>query len=77
MVVASEILQTEICVGVPHESRKWEILRVEYILAAFAFPMIALRMISRIVIARKVWWDDWMIIFCAVGVVLELTYLLH
>ncbi|XMA11261.1 hypothetical protein WAI453_004052 [Rhynchosporium graminicola] len=60
---ATQILQEKICVGVPFESRKTELLRAEFLLAAITYPIIILRMISRVWVARKVWWDDWMIVF--------------
>ncbi|KUJ09950.1 uncharacterized protein LY89DRAFT_723801 [Mollisia scopiformis] len=69
LITATEVLQSEICITFPKESRKAEILRVEVIIAAFAFPMIALRLISRTWVARRLWWDDWMIVICALFMV--------
>ncbi|KAG4441856.1 hypothetical protein IFR05_002657 [Cadophora sp. M221] len=60
------ILQESVCKGVPVPSRQWEVSRAVIILAAFTYPVIILRFISRMVIARKVWWDDWTILACVV-----------
>ncbi|KAH6700010.1 hypothetical protein BKA61DRAFT_706227, partial [Leptodontidium sp. MPI-SDFR-AT-0119] len=59
------ILQEGICKGVPVSSQQAEVRRVAIILAAFTYPIIILRFISRAIIARKVWWDDWTILACA------------
>ena len=68
MVVATQISQDEICLGVPYPSRQVEIIRAEIILAAFAFPIVGLRLISRIWVAHRLWWDDWMIILATVSI---------
>jgi hypothetical protein len=65
---AIEILQNEICSGVLYPSRKVEIIRAEIILAGFTFPIIILRLISRVWVAHRLWWDDWMVIIAAVSV---------
>lgn len=70
-VVATNILQTQICLGVPHESREAYIIRAEIILAAFTYPIIILRFVSRIWVARRVWWDDWMILIAAVSEIIQ------
>ncbi|CZT52440.1 uncharacterized protein RSE6_13775 [Rhynchosporium secalis] len=63
---AAHILQDQLCLGVPPlESRETEIIRGQYLLAAFTFPIVILRMISRIWVARRVWWDDWMVVIAA------------
>ncbi|KAH7411240.1 hypothetical protein BKA64DRAFT_377076 [Cadophora sp. MPI-SDFR-AT-0126] len=62
-ITASEIFREQLCKDVPYPSRSSEIVRAEIILAAFTFPMIALRLISRVWIAQRVWWDDWMVLF--------------
>lgn len=67
MSVASEILRDELCLEVPQPSRSAEIVRTEIILTAITFPIIALRLISRVWVARKVWWDDWMVVAAAVS----------
>ncbi|KAK0105449.1 hypothetical protein ONS95_004184 [Cadophora gregata] len=60
------ILQEGVCKGVPVPSRQAELRRAAIILAAFTYPIIVLRFISRVIIARKVWWDDWTILACVV-----------
>ncbi|KAL2062454.1 hypothetical protein VTL71DRAFT_6720 [Oculimacula yallundae] len=60
------ILQEGICKGIPAPSREAEIRRAVIILAAFTYPVVILRFISRILIARKIWWDDWLILACVV-----------
>ncbi|KAL2071931.1 hypothetical protein VTL71DRAFT_13166 [Oculimacula yallundae] len=62
---ATHILQDQLCLSVPFESRKVEIIRAQYLLAGFTYPIIILRMISRIWIAQRVWWDDWMVVIAA------------
>lgn len=61
------ILQTEVCNGVPQPSRSDYVVRTSVILAAVTFTIIILRFISRLVIARRVWWDDWTIGLAAVS----------
>ncbi|CZS98261.1 uncharacterized protein RCO7_08933 [Rhynchosporium graminicola] len=56
------ILQEEICKGIPQSSRQVEVRRAVIILAAFTYPIIILRFVSRIIVARKIWWDDWLIL---------------
>ncbi|PMD24451.1 hypothetical protein NA56DRAFT_740853, partial [Hyaloscypha hepaticicola] len=58
-IVAAETLQNDLCAGAPQESRSAEILRDGIIIPAFTFPFIILRLISRIWVTKKVWWDDW------------------
>ncbi|KAE9365087.1 hypothetical protein N431DRAFT_353714, partial [Stipitochalara longipes BDJ] len=65
-MVATQVSQDEICLGVPYPSRQVEIIRAEIILAAFAFPIVGLRLISRIWVAHRLWWDDWMVIIATV-----------
>jgi hypothetical protein len=64
-IVAAEILQNDLCSGVPQESRSAEIVRDMGIIAAFTFPFIILRLISRVWVTKRVWWDDWAVIFAA------------
>ncbi|CZR70002.1 uncharacterized protein PAC_19903 [Phialocephala subalpina] len=68
-IVVSEIIRNQLCKGVAHKSRSTEIVRAEIILAAFTFPMIALRLISRVWVAQRVWWDDWMVLLAAMFIV--------
>lgn len=54
------------CKGVPQPSRSGEVKRVAIIVAAFGFPMVILRLVSRY-ISSKLWWDDWVIVAAAVS----------
>ncbi|KAH8787231.1 hypothetical protein BGZ57DRAFT_134326 [Hyaloscypha finlandica] len=65
-MIATQIFQDEICLGAPFPSRQAEIIRAEIILAVFTFPIVILRLISRVWIAHKLWWDDWMVILATV-----------
>ncbi|PBP18828.1 hypothetical protein BUE80_DR010471 [Diplocarpon rosae] len=60
------ITQNHVCNGVPQPSRGPAILRSAILLAAFTYPVVILRFISRVIIARKVWWDDWTILMTAI-----------
>lgn len=53
------IMQTEICPGVPQPSRGPEIARNAVVLATILFPIVCLRITSRLVITHRLWWDDW------------------
>jgi hypothetical protein len=44
-----------------------EIIRTEIILATFTFPIVILRLVSRVWIAHRLWWDDWMVVLATVG----------
>lgn len=63
---SSTILQERLCEGVPQPSRGAEIIRISVILTLIATCAIALRCASRYLVARKFWWDDWVIILVAV-----------
>lgn len=54
------------CKGVPQQSRSGEVIRVSIIVAAFGFPMVILRLISRY-ISTNIWWDDWAVIAAGVS----------
>jgi hypothetical protein len=69
--VSADILQNEICLGVPYPSRKAEILRAEIILTVITLLFIVSRLISRLWVAQKFWWDDWMVVFAAVSIFLS------
>lgn len=64
---SSTILQERLCEGVPQPSRGAEIIRISVILTLIATCAIALRCASRYLVARKFWWDDWVIILVAVS----------
>ncbi|KAH8676398.1 hypothetical protein BGZ60DRAFT_562080 [Tricladium varicosporioides] len=60
--IASTITQTELCNGVPQESRSDEMIRASIIIAVVTAFIVALRFVSRIMVTRKLWWDDWAIL---------------
>jgi hypothetical protein len=57
--VASTLLQDDLCKGVPYPSRSAEIVRVTIIVTVVAYFIFALRCVSRYMVARTIWWDDW------------------
>ncbi|KFY73513.1 hypothetical protein V499_06413 [Pseudogymnoascus sp. VKM F-103] len=63
---SSTLMQTEICNGVPKESRSREIIRDVIIISAFTFVIIGLRFYSRALVTSQLWWDDWTIAFAAI-----------
>ncbi|KFY52244.1 hypothetical protein V496_08589 [Pseudogymnoascus sp. VKM F-4515 (FW-2607)] len=63
---SSTLLQTEICKGIPKESRSAEIIRDVIIISAFSFVIIGLRFYSRALVTTKLWWDDWAVALAAV-----------
>jgi len=67
-IAAADILQNGICAGVPQPSRSAEIVRDSVIIAAVTFPIIILRIISRVWVTQEVWWDDWMIMIAAASI---------
>ncbi|KFY03620.1 hypothetical protein O988_01359 [Pseudogymnoascus sp. VKM F-3808] len=58
---SSTLLQTEICKGVPKDSRSAEIIRDVIIISAFSFVIVGLRFYSRALVTSQLWWDDWAI----------------
>ena len=64
---ATMINQDELCSGYHIPSRSNEFVRAAIIIALITYPMVLLRFISRIYIARRVWWDDWFILLATVG----------
>ncbi|KAF4629507.1 hypothetical protein G7Y89_g8639 [Cudoniella acicularis] len=76
-VVASTILQSEICDGVPQPSRAAEMIRASIIIALVTFPIILLRFLSQIVVTRKVWWDDWLILLTVLFYISQIFYVLQ
>ncbi|CZR50131.1 uncharacterized protein PAC_00003 [Phialocephala subalpina] len=65
--LATTVAQDDICEGIPTPSRSWEIIQCVAVISAITFPIIALRFLSRYLISKRLWWDDWMIVLCAVG----------
>lgn len=64
--LATTVAQDDICEGIPTPSRSGEIIQCMAIISAFTFPIIALRFLSRYLIAKRLCWDDWMIALCAI-----------
>lgn len=64
--VATIVLQTGICNGIPQPSRSAEVIRDVIIIASVTFPMIALRFFSRRLVSNKLWLDDWAIVVATV-----------
>lgn len=64
---SSTILQEQLCKGIPQPSRGAEIRRISIILTVLASFAVTLRCASRYLVARKFWWDDWVIILAAVS----------
>ncbi|KAH6662166.1 hypothetical protein B0J14DRAFT_611015 [Halenospora varia] len=62
---SSTILQEQVCEGTPQASRGAEIIIITTVLTVITFPVVVLRCASRYLVARKFWWDDWIIIFAA------------
>ena len=71
--VAATILQNELCAGVPQPSRSSDIVRVTIIVTVLTYVTFALRCISRYMVARRIWWDDWALISAVVSPVMEVT----
>lgn len=59
-------IQNKICTGVPYPSRSKDIIRDIIIMTAVTYFFITLRFISRGVIAKKLWWDDYAILVGAI-----------
>ncbi|KAI6710951.1 integral membrane protein [Diplocarpon mali] len=60
------VFQNHVCDGIPQPSRGPIVLRSAILLACFTFPIVVLRFISRVVIAQKIWWDDWTLLVTAI-----------
>ncbi|KUJ18509.1 uncharacterized protein LY89DRAFT_498174 [Mollisia scopiformis] len=65
-ILAATVAQDDICEGIPTPSRSRAIIQCVIVISAITFPIIALRCLSRYLISRHLWWDDWMILLCAV-----------
>ncbi|OHE91054.1 hypothetical protein CORC01_13642 [Colletotrichum orchidophilum] len=55
-------VEAELCVAFPKPSRREEARAVALSLSIIAFAIVGLRCVSRYLIDRRLWWDDWMII---------------
>jgi hypothetical protein len=72
-LVATTITQDYLCAGVPQPSRSEETRRASIIIVVITVTVIILRFISRVFVAHKVWWDDWLILATTVSQVLDQT----
>ncbi|WQF86882.1 Putative extracellular membrane protein, CFEM [Colletotrichum destructivum] len=59
-------LETSLCAAYPKESRSHEVKTIAIALSVITFPVVALRCISRWMITRRLWWDDWTAVFATV-----------
>jgi hypothetical protein len=66
VLVALTVAQQDICLGIPQPSRSSEIIQCVIAISTVTFPIIALRCLSRYLVAGRIWWDDWLIVVCAV-----------
>lgn len=67
LIAATSVRQEIICKGMPTDSRTKDIVTTFIILAVVTYPIVVLRIISRWVIAHKIWWDDWCILLATVS----------
>nr|XP_036578530.1 uncharacterized protein CTRU02_11450 [Colletotrichum truncatum]KAF6785825.1 integral membrane protein [Colletotrichum truncatum] len=56
-------LEASLCADYPKESRSQEVKNIAIALSAITFPVVALRCISRWMITKRLWWDDWTAVF--------------
>ncbi|EEU42187.1 uncharacterized protein NECHADRAFT_79864 [Fusarium vanettenii 77-13-4] len=52
-------LSNQICVGYPIESRAHQVKAAAIACAAVAFPIVILRCVARLMVTKRLWWDDW------------------
>ncbi|RSL72418.1 hypothetical protein CEP53_001122 [Fusarium sp. AF-6] len=52
-------LSNQICVGYPIESRSQQVKAAAIACAAVAFPIVILRCVARLMVTKRLWWDDW------------------
>ncbi|UPL00705.1 hypothetical protein LCI18_011639 [Fusarium solani-melongenae] len=52
-------LSNQICVGYPIESREQQVKTAAIACAAVAFPIVILRCVARLMVTKRLWWDDW------------------
>jgi hypothetical protein len=74
MLASATILQEQICKGVPQPSRADEIIRVAIAITVLTYFVFTLRVISRYMVCRRIWWDDWCLIAAVVSLNLEGSY---
>ncbi|WAO89006.1 CFEM domain-containing protein [Fusarium falciforme] len=52
-------LSNQICVGYPIESRAQQVKAAAIACAAVTFPIVILRCVARLMVTKRLWWDDW------------------
>ncbi|RSL97645.1 hypothetical protein CDV31_012923 [Fusarium ambrosium] len=52
-------LSNQLCVGYPIESRAQQVKAAAIACAAVAFPIVILRCVARLMVTKRLWWDDW------------------
>lgn len=67
--VGAASLETSLCAAYPKESRSHEVKTIAIVLSVITFPVVALRCISRWMITRRLWWDDWTAVFATVSLI--------
>lgn len=67
MIVATVILQDGLCTNIDQGSRWPELSRAFILLATITYPIVILRFVSRAVVAKRIWWDDWCILLAVVS----------
>ncbi|KAI8668651.1 CFEM domain-containing protein [Fusarium keratoplasticum] len=55
----ASVLSNQICVGYPIESRAQQVKAAAIACAAVAFPIVILRCVARLMVTKRLWWDDW------------------
>lgn len=65
--VGAAQLETNLCAAYPKESRSNEVKIIAIALSVITFPVVALRCISRWMITRRLWWDDWTAVVATVS----------
>lgn len=59
------VLNSQLCIGVPVESRAWPLAIVGFVCVPLALIAVALRCYSRSSVARRLSADDWIIVAAA------------
>lgn len=75
-IATTDLFQSYICKGIPQESRATDIPTTLIVVNSIAYPILVLRLVSRWLVAGKLWWDDWIIVAAAVSAILTEAYVL-
>lgn len=57
--IVAAALSNQICDGYPIESRAKEVNTAAIACAAVTFPVVILRCLARLMVTKRLWWDDW------------------